>query len=180
MTKRYEGKQFTYLDMEAALCVWECLNDWTLLDSNMSRPEWVELRDNIGSVEMRHQSIALGQWCLAIYDACKSVTPDIFDMISYDWDVIPMILGFAEKDGKPLIYEADLPSVADVAKLIPVQMAKDEWMNEARAEAMKQWCYPGLIDDHAEATAQALRDNESPSAFVKWLGEKHGLEPVCH
>ena len=68
---------YTYLEVEAALCVWEWINDVT------SEPrEWVQIREDLGSAELRHQSIALGQWCLKIYDILDGGA--FFEMISYD------------------------------------------------------------------------------------------------
>jgi hypothetical protein len=53
-------------------------------------PEWVQIREDLGSAELRHQSIAIGQWCLKIYDILDGGT--FFEMISYDWEVIPLIM----------------------------------------------------------------------------------------
>lgn len=166
---------FGYLQMEAALIVWETLNDWTLSDSALSRPEWIELREGVGSMEMRHQSIALGKWCLAIYDILTKHDRDFFDGVAYDFEVIPMMLNHAERDGVPVIYEDGLPDPANVALLIAHERLRNDFIWQCRCEANRQWSYDRLVEDHPERVDQAFELGEEPSAFVKWLGEKYDL-----
>ena len=167
---------FTHLEMEAALCVWECINEWTL---NTGRADWIELRDGVGSVEMRHQSIVLGQWVLKVYDICTVDDPDFFDAMPYDWEVVPMILDLArDGDGAPVIYEPALPDPCVTASKVKQIMAESEWRSSARQAAAKQWGYGNLIDDHPERTAAAYAAGEDPGEFVKLLGEKCDLTPA--
>ena len=114
--------QFNYLEVEAALCVWECINEWTLLLGDTGKPDWIELREGVGSVELRHQSIAIGQWCLKVYDLCTKDDPDFFDAASYDWEVIPMILGHA----MPKENMVELPDVETTAAMVMLQHATRE------------------------------------------------------
>lgn len=171
-------KQYTHLEMEAALCVWECINDWTLPDhiSKMGRPEWINLRNGVGSVEMRHQSIVLGKWCLQIWDILTEHDKNFFDYSSYDWEVVPMMLDYAEDaDGNPVIYEAHFPSPDRVAQLIAHRHLFDWFRRDCCDQASKQWSYRGLPDDHPERTYQAFTLGEEPAEFIKWLGEKYNL-----
>ena len=88
-----DDKVFTHLEMEAALCVWEQLLEWTGSNSPWWREDWAKLRDQIGTVELRHSSYVLGRWCLEVYDKAKQIGgEDVFDGHAYDWEVIPAIL----------------------------------------------------------------------------------------
>lgn len=169
---------FTYLEMEAALCVWECINDWTLEDERSKRQGWVELREAVGSVELRHASIGLGQWCLKVYDICTADEPLFFDGVSYDWDVIPMILGHAKNEDGPLIEQSALPDPAAIAAVVMEEHRRSEWFSSARNQAARQWSYADLISENEERAAEAYARGEEAAAFVKWLGEKYDLTPA--
>jgi hypothetical protein len=184
-------KLYSHLEMEAALCVWECLNDWTLLahgdvhaaaindDDDNIKTDWIALREGVGSVEMRHQSIVLGQWCLKIYDICTKHDPDFFDGLAYDWEVIPMMLNFArDAAGKPVIYAEGLPPVDRIAPLVAYEVLFDEFTRQCGGEANRQWAYRELVLDHADRVAQAFEIGEEPAEFIKWLGEKYDLTPA--
>ena len=78
------------------MCVWECLDGWTL--GKDGRAGWIELREAIGTVELRHRSIEYGRWCLKVYDIATAHDADFFDGVAYDWEAIPMIMGHAEHE----------------------------------------------------------------------------------
>lgn len=178
MTKKKE-KKFGYLEMEAALCVWECINDWTLRDKPDDRQDWIELREAVGSGEMRHQSIALGQWCLKIWDILTAHDKLFFDGLAYDWEVIPMMLNYARDDnGKPVIHEAELPPVERIALFVAREHLSSEYASQCTQEAQKRWAYGDLIRDHWERADQAFEMGEEPAEFVRWLGEKYDLTPL--
>lgn len=165
---------YTHLQMEAALCVWECINDWTLSDS--PRDDWKALRDNVGSVELRHWSIELGTWCLAVYDACTKHDSDFFDGIAYDWEVIPMILDMiAIPDGAQTTAGIVLPDVTQTASLVARRHTFNEFELSCRHESDRQWKYADFMRDHPERVENAFEDGEEPAEFVKWLGEKYEL-----
>ncbi|WP_210330827.1 hypothetical protein [Mesorhizobium sp. NBSH29] len=112
LSNERRGKgSYTHLEMEAALCVWECINDWTVnAPDGKGDQRWHELREGVGSVQMRHASIPLGQWCLEVYDICTSADKNFFDTIAYDWEVIPLILSHCvDSDGCPFIEPASFP-----------------------------------------------------------------------
>ena len=73
------------LEMEAALCVWEWINEVTLDDG---KPDWIEYRDGVGSVELRHESMKIGQWVLKVYDLLPKW---VRESGSYDWEIVPAI-----------------------------------------------------------------------------------------
>lgn len=173
-----QAKQYSHLEMEAALCVWECLIEWTLGDAAEHHSDWVELREGIGSVELRHQSMALGKWCLKIYDICTAHYPDFFEGSAYDWEVIPMILAYAcDSDGYHVIYEHALPDPNKVASLVAYEHLLDDYKVGCQLESSKQWGYPEFYLDHLDHVERAFASNEKPADFIKWLGEKYDLIP---
>ncbi|MBO6755722.1 MAG: hypothetical protein JJ902_05315 [Roseibium sp.] len=125
---------YTYLEMEAALCVWEWINDVTLLNSHIKRDNWVEIRNAVGSAELRHQSIELGRWCLRVFDICTKDDRDIFSAHSYDWDIIPEIMNHAvDENGEAIIHAEALPDPAIIAPLVVKSLTTlsfDEWKKE--------------------------------------------------
>jgi len=174
-----EETKFSYLEVEAALCVWEWINDKTLgVGGATTRADWEALRKNTGSAELRHWSIELGQWALSVYDICTKHDRDFFDGISYDWEVIPMILDYVPVDGAQTIGGIELPAPHAVASLVARRHLFNEFQNDCRMQASRQWCYSDLVTDHEERTAQAFELGEEPKAFVKWLGEKFDLTPA--
>jgi hypothetical protein len=171
--------KFSYLEVEAALCVWECINDWTLgVGGATTRNDWEALRKNTGSAELRHWSIELGQWALQVYDICTKHDRDFFDGIAYDWEVIPMILDFVNVDGAQTTSGVELPAPHNVASMVARRHLSDEFIRECKMEASRQWAYADLVTDHEERTEQAFTMGERPSTFVQWLGEKFDLSPV--
>lgn len=76
---------FTFLEVEAALCVWE----WMIGDGADRVEEW---RDAVGTVELRHASYSIGRYCLKIYDLGKQIAgEEAWGGVPYDWEVIPAI-----------------------------------------------------------------------------------------
>lgn len=168
---------FSYLEMEAAMCVWECLNDWTL-DDNSKDDEWIALRESVGSVELRHQCIELAQWCLQVYDICTSDNPDRFEGFAYDWEVIPSILRHArDKDG-PAIYAHALPEPGVVAVMINHEFAMQGWLISARIHARELYAYEPLVAEHIHSAEIAFKEGEDPEKWVRFIGQKYDLTPA--
>jgi hypothetical protein len=169
-------KQYTHLEVEAALCVWEWINDVTLDDTPQNRKEWVELREGVGSVELRHQSIVLGKWCLKIYDILIECDEEFFHSMAYDWEVIPMMLGYAnDPGGMPVIYKEHLPNPHAIAQLVAHDVIFKRFVWDCEQEADKQWKYRDLVSDHDDKVEIAFRDGDEPAAFIKALGEDYDL-----
>lgn len=82
---------YSHLEMEAALCVWEWLNEITVVPKRgKADPTWLKYREDIGSVELRHYSIEIAKFVLPVYD----LLPEWFRAIgSYDWEIVPAIVG---------------------------------------------------------------------------------------
>lgn len=171
---------YTHLEMEAALCVWECINEWTVnAGDGQGDMAWQELREGVGSVDLRHASMPLGQWCLKVYDLCTANDSAFFEGVSYDWDVIPLILGHCrDAEGAPLIDPSRFPDAAATAELVKAKYLRDTWLAHVQYQGLKQWSYATLVSDHAEEVEDACRRGEDAAAFVTWFGNKHGLEPA--
>lgn len=211
MTKKKPDPTYTALQVEAALCVWECLNEWTLgtekevakLEKAAKkdphshaaiRLEWIEMREQCGSGEMRSQSIVLGQWCLEIYDILTAIDEEFFSYWSYDWEVIPAMLKHAVcKDGKASMYRGDyvytggeLIDPHSAAPLVAQEFVWLRFVDDCKGEARKQWGYEDLLTDDCKSRTdysesrmlQAFEEGDDPAAFVKWLGEKYDLTPA--
>ncbi|RBO90477.1 hypothetical protein [Pseudochrobactrum asaccharolyticum] len=170
-------KLYSYDEINAALCVWECINEWTL-DPDEKIDKWVELRDGVGTLELRHQSIELAQWLLKVHSLCIKDDPDIFDQMSFDWEVVPHILKFAvDADGYPVIYEKDLPNVGNTAGSVKAGILKDNWYAIAYKAGGTCWGHEDLINEHADKTLAAFEQGADPVEFVKDLGHHYGLTP---
>lgn len=114
-SKLPDDKLYSHLEMEAALCVWEHINETTLEDCKDVDCKWTKLRQDVGSVEMRHASVEIGKWCLQIYDLCVDADRTIFDSMSYDWEVIPLIFSHLQYGGFPTIKPSNFPDVNETA-----------------------------------------------------------------
>lgn len=166
-------KQYTHLEMEAALCVWEWINDVTLDDTPQNIKEWVTLREGVGSVELRHQSIVLGKWCLKIYDLLTKQERDFFDSMAYDWEVIPMMLRNAnDPSGVPTIYKESLPDPNAIAQLVAREVLFKHYVWDCEREADSQWKYRDLVSDHDDVIERAFEEGDDPAKVIKELGEE--------
>lgn len=166
-------KEYTHLEMEAALCVWEWINDVTLDDTPQNLPEWVEFRGGVGSVELRHQSIVLGKWCLKIYDLLTASNPDFFEALAYDWEVIPMMMKHANTpSGEPAIYKESLPDPRAIAQLVARQVLFQRFVWDCEREAENQWKYRDLVSDHDGEVEAAFENGDEPATFIRELGDE--------
>lgn len=171
------GETYTALELEAALCVWECINDWTLIDGT-KRDDWVALREALGTGELRYQSSVLGKWCLAVYDRCKAQDENVFDGLAYDWEVIPSILALCRKDQGPVIYADAFPEVEPVAVLVLAKFQSEQWRAACKQQAVKQWGYADLIDDLGDLVQAAQQAGADAAEFIKEEGERLDLIPA--
>lgn len=197
MAKKKAEETYTALQVEAALCVWECLNEWTLgneeevakleeaatKDPNSHaalRAAWIKLREDTGSGEMRAQCKVLGQWCLEIYDILTKDDEEFFSWWSYDWEVIPAMLTHAvDKKGAVSMYRGDYIYIGkglidphSAAQLVALEFCWRKFEDECESEAEKQWKYRQLVRDHKDAARNAFEVGEEPAAFIKSLGEE--------
>jgi len=130
----YNVEQFNLSHMESALAVWEWINEVTLIveGHDWHITEWVDLRGNIGSIELRMQSVPIGIWVdEVIQGVFKLIGSDSYedtfheiDMLSWDFEVFPHILSnyLKDKAGKPVIYQQDFPNPEDIAMVLAAQI----------------------------------------------------------
>ena len=115
-------KEYTFLEMEAALCVWECLVEmrqgWKHKGEDIIQKAW----DDYGTVEMRlNVAVSIGRYAIEFYDMLPSgyVTDELG--WSYDWDFIPFVVSlvkdirYSERSGglKPV-----MPSMAEAQQVL--------------------------------------------------------------
>lgn len=81
------GQNITPLELEAALCVWEYLNEISLADT--INPNLSRLRESIGTAQLRSHCLDIGRYCLKVYDL---LPPEARDGHAYDWEIIPAIV----------------------------------------------------------------------------------------
>lgn len=169
---------YTHLEVEAALCVWEYLNDVTLLDPSRQDPQWVALRESVGSVELRHASIEIGIWALKVYDLCTERDPSFFDGLAYDWEVVPAIVDRCrDEDGLPLIHS--LPSVEATAMHVARWALFEDYVSHVRVAVGKtEIGYVRFVPDHMGEIEQAFADGVEPEAFVARLVALAAAEEV--
>lgn len=97
--------KYTALEMEAALCIWEWINDHTTTEEAPAYPALNDAREAHGTFALRSAVPALATWLLTVYDAALAGE---WDSHSYDWEIVPAIMGLVEwrADGQGLY---DLP-----------------------------------------------------------------------
>lgn len=195
MTKKFRDRtEYTYAQVEGALCAWE----WML--ENDEKDPLKSLFENMGSAAMRMASIQAGDICDRVY---KHMEANEYEFIgAYDWEFVPDVLDRIDwqklikdnqYDGPP--YDPDIHAIftamvaADKALRAPdkrmfsknetLLAPLDRWLERARIEAKKQWAYAELIADHIDRATKAHEAQQDPAEFVKWLGEKYDLTPVA-
>ena len=172
-------KTFTYLEVEAALCIWEWINDVTLGDERYIIKDWKDLRDSVGSLEMRHTSaITYAPWLLKVYDICTADKRDPFFCMSYDWEVVPLIMQQCLKDGEPALAAEDLPEPVSVARAVVERLNKRAWLQDVRRACKHLWEYEGLADDAAPLFDAYFDAGDSPLVAAEQAGNDHDLSTL--
>jgi hypothetical protein len=161
--------------VETALCIWEWINDVTLNDDGRQRKDWCDLRENVGSMEMRWQCMDLAKWADQVFDLCIKVNPDIFDSMSFDWEVVPRIMGYAMCDGAPAIYPDGLPSPNETADKIISQILRDWWFADAKAFAEFEHGYPEMLEEGVHFFEQEMLAGTMPQNAVRRYAEAYDL-----
>ena len=100
-------RSYSILQVEAALCMWEHLDQLAQDHTSpaVARRIAAELRETYGTVELRHACIHAAEPFLYLYDCCIAVEPDLFDGHAYDWDVVPAFVNAALPFVKRLLNE---------------------------------------------------------------------------
>ena len=188
-------KVYSYLQMEAMLCVWEFLNDeherlykplpaekkLHTFEGDLGVP-LIDYWTDVGTVEMRlTETPKIADWLLAVFDAGKTLDEDYWDMWSYDWEVVPGICREIDWAKARIASEPLLPTEPPLeiakrvhAKMI-VAMGWNTWHGSAVFEGRKQWCYHDFVDDNPEAARAAFEAGEPAEDYIKREGERLGL-----
>lgn len=91
------------LRMEAALCIWEAMND-TRYGNPRAKPvvrPWMIEMDLTwkvrGTVEMRHTAIDLADKALEVFDLIgRHEGAEALDLLPYDWEFIPAFVAHVD------------------------------------------------------------------------------------
>ena len=156
---------YTHLEMEAALCVWECLCDWTV-NTDEPDPKWLEYRDNHGAATLRHESIEIGKFVLKVYD----LLPQWYrESGAYDWEIVPSIVdtlnpGQTSRD----------PSEAR-REILEHEGAKAEYLRSFNWYLDRRY---GIDVDREEFEPRWYDPDVEPKDQVEKYAEKYGLEKV--
>lgn len=118
---------YSTLEVEAALCVWEAINERTSNDNDARHATLNAFRDGYGTVHLRHLSMKIGRWCLAVYDAGNAADPhgNAWDSVTYDWEFIPACLDRVAWPSDP--HASDEPTLPDpvvTAKLVAASVRR--------------------------------------------------------
>lgn len=108
---------FTYLQCEAALCVWEEINERTLLSKAGEHSRLKRVRESYGSYALRAESVRIGCAAERVWEMLDEETRD--QLGAFDWEFIPQYLSLCEwpEEWRGSDF-ADLPEDADaVAKI---------------------------------------------------------------
>lgn len=94
------ARNYTHLQMEAALCIWESLDARSQDEGEY--PAVAAFRQTHGTAEFRHMAVLLVPYCLNIYHAMPK---RLVEGLAYDWDVIPAILDSVDWRNMPTLPE---------------------------------------------------------------------------
>ncbi|MBN9548517.1 MAG: hypothetical protein J0H31_06435 [Alphaproteobacteria bacterium] len=165
---------YTHLEMEAALCVWEWLNEITVVPKRRAEadPVWLKYRELVGSVELRHYSIDVAKYVLPVYD----LLPEWFRAIgSYDWEIIPAIVG----EITPGEAFPDAKKARDA--VLTTDWAKQEYLRQFEWNLHRHYGLADLEDaglSKEDWLATWFNPDVDPEDQVKIYAEKHDLEKV--
>lgn len=165
---------YTVLDVEAAQCVWEYLQAASDRDDPHCIPAIADVRDRIGSAELRNASIYIGQYCLQVYPL---IPEDLRDGHAYDWEIIPAIVSTMDFAASLLPAKPHEDAAAEVvatltaAPITPAQnpavdaaehqSANDEHESEENPTVASEFgiCCPNCgSDEHMQVEIKTLAD----------------------
>lgn len=177
---------YSNLEMEAALCVWEFMEAASDHDHKLRIEALADLRDRIGSAELRHASIAIGRYCLKVYDL---IPEDDRQGHAYDWEIIPAIVATIDFPNlEPTLSPAEAaarviaelqappppPPAPEEPPALLVEAVDDE--EEPTVASEFDVCCPGCgSDEHMKvlisAYAELSVDGTDPDGDHDWDGE---------
>lgn len=172
-------KEYTHLEMEAALCVWEAINDRTVCGSDdmvAKHPELNECRENWGSVSLRHASIHIGKFFLTVYDLLDEKVRDAF---SYDWEIIPAMLDHVDwaQPGEP--EEFKFKPAEEIAADLNKNLGFRIWLHSANHWLKSGWSIDftngaGVTDEEMRGFYES--GHSCPRQMAEWWAIKFDLD----
>lgn len=160
-------------EIEATLCVFE----W--LDAKERYEKMQAIWDGFGVGGMRMSSVQAGKIVLTVHDLMEAQGYEF--TWAYDYDFVPAVL--EQLDWETLVDNnqyGDQSYRPNPAPILAKMMAdnperfSDTWLETAKREAKKQWCYEELVTDHEDS----IDRTEAPADWVRRIGEKYNLTPA--
>lgn len=191
MTKP-ETIKTNYLVIETAMAAYAVLEDTRLLIGETlpddhpfkdAERQMSKYCDDYGAAGMRR---AAWEMASLIESVWNGMTEDEKDgAICWDFEFVPEFmlycLNFTDEDVVPVIkgaeklrnlYRTSRERCKAFKSSRPASTReRDQFIQDCRDEAEKQWCYADLISDHLEEVQRAFEAKEKPAEFVKALGE---------
>ncbi|MCP1757791.1 hypothetical protein [Bradyrhizobium elkanii] len=182
-----------YLVIETAMAAYAVLEDTRLLigatlpddhpfkDAERQMSKYC---DDYGAGGMRR---AAWEMASLIESVWNGMTEDERDgAICWDFEFVPEFmlycLNFTDEDVEPVIkgteklralYRTSRERCKTfVSKCPPSTRERDNFIQDCRDEAEKQWKYADLISDYPDEVQRAFEAKEKPAEFVKALGEE--------
>jgi hypothetical protein len=194
--KKPETITTNYLVIETAMAAYSVLEDSLLLigetlpddhpfkDAEQQMVKWCEY---YGAAGRRSQAWRLAPLIESVWSIMSEDERD--GVICWDFEFVPEFLLYCinfteEEDLQPVIEGAE--KLRDLYRTSRERCKafkggpassrqRDQFFQECREEADKQWKYADLISDHKDAVQTAFEANEKPAEFVKVLGEELDL-----
>ncbi|WLB77011.1 hypothetical protein [Bradyrhizobium elkanii] len=191
-----------YLVIETAMAAYAVLEDTRLLiattlpDDHPFKDAERQMSQYCEDYGARGMRWAAWEMAPLIESVWSGMTEDEKDgAICWDFEFVPEFmmycLNFHEEDVKPVIKGADklrdlyrtsrARCKAFVSQYKPSTVERDNFIQDCRDEAEKQWFYADLISDHPDEVQRAFEAKEKPAEFVAALGrdlDLHDFRPV--
>jgi hypothetical protein len=190
MAKKPEAITTNYLVIETAMAAYAVLEDTRLLvgatlpDDHPFKDAERQMSQYCEDYGARGMRWAAWQMAPLIESVWSGMTEDEKDgAICWDFEFVPEFmlycLNFDEEDVEPVVKDID-----QLRKLYrtsrerckawtggpPSTRDRDQFFQDSRDEAEKQWKYGDLVSDHKDAVQSAFEAKEKPAEFIKALG----------
>lgn len=191
---------FNYVQVEAALCVWEWMTDRHRMADASTGPvkDLLDLWYGVGAGQMRNLAARVAPAVETLYqELCAEIgEDDLRDVYcAYDWDFVPAVCERMDWAGQmtSACYTAGgllaLPETLkpDLVKEFGELKAKQDadraerekleaYKAECRTAAGRLWGYPGLVDDDPETIRRAFENGDDPAELIEQLGDELDLD----
>ncbi|TPL66570.1 hypothetical protein [Mesorhizobium sp. B2-4-1] len=166
------SEAYSHLEMEAALCVWEWLNEITVVPKRGKADKaWLEYREGVGSAELRHESITIGKFVLQVYE----LLPEWYRSSgAYDWEIVPAIVSTL----KPR--ETSRDPIMAKREILSDKSAKEEFFRSC--DWLMKRSYGITVEDSGQEKEEFLTTwysfDDDPETVVDRYAEKYDLTRI--